>query len=125
VSNIAGLSLLAGQKEYAGTDANITYSIENSTDITYSFGPGTISFEVLLNGEWHELAFRTDIGDIGAHDIAIVVLPHSTYTGTESFYFYGDYVPAGTYRLVIGIAPFDGSSYSATEYIAAEFSVVE
>ena len=79
----------------------------------------------MQDGEWYSLAFRTDIGDIVFNSIGILVSPHSTQTGTESFYCHGDYVPAGTYRLVIGLTPSDDLSASAIEYIAAEFSIVE
>lgn len=125
VSNISGLSLTTDQKEYLSSDAKITYSLENSTETEYSFGASTISIEVLQNGEWYSLAFRTDIGDIVFNLEACLVSPHSTCTGSWSFDSYGDCVPAGTYRLVIGLTPFNDSSASATEYLAAEFSIVE
>lgn len=125
VSNISGLSLAAGQKEYLSSDTQIAYSLENLTDTEYIFGAGTVSIEVLQDGEWYSLAFRTDIGDIGFTSEGRVVSPHNTQTGTESFYLYGDLAPAGTYRLVIGLAPEGDLSGSATEYLAAEFFIVE
>lgn len=125
VSNISGLSLTTGQKEYFSADTQIAYSLENSTDTEYGFGAGSISIEVLQDEKWYSLAFRTDIGDIVVHDVLTVVLPHSTHTGTKSFYLYGDCVPVGTYRLVIGLAPANNLGGSTTEYLVAEFSIVE
>lgn len=125
VSNTSGLSLTTGQKEYFGSDTQIAYSLENSTDTEYIFGASTVSIEVLQDGEWYSLAFRTDIGDIGFNSEGRVVSPHNTHTGTKSFYFYGDCVPVGTYRLVFGLTPANDLGDSTTEYLVAEFSIVE
>lgn len=119
VSNTDGLSLTTTQKEFSGSDAQIEYLLENSTDTMYTFGPSTISIEGLQDGEWYCLTFRPNAC---VDSIAAILDPHNTFSGKESFFLYGDFVPAGTYRLVIGLTP-DGPG-SSKEYLAAEFSVV-
>ena len=106
-SNISGLSLTVEKKEYVSSDAKIAYSLENSTDTEYTFDASTVSIEALRYSE------------------GCVVTPHSVWTGVESFYFYGDLVPAGTYRLVIGLTPDSDLDPSVIEYVVAEFSIVE
>ena len=125
VSNTSGLSLTVEKKEYFSSDAKIAYSLENSTDTEYTFDASTVSIEALQDGEWYRLAFRTDQENLGFYSEGCVVTPHSVWTGVESFYFYGDLVPAGTYRLVIGLTPDSDLDSSGIEYLAAEFSVVE
>ena len=124
-SNTSGLSLTVEKKEYVSSDAKIAYSLENSTDTEYTFDASTVSIEALRDGEWHRLAFRTDQENLGFYSEGCVVTPHSVWTGVESFYFYGDLVPAGTYRLVIGLTPGSDVDPSTIEYLAAEFSIVE
>lgn len=124
-SNISGLLLTTGQKEYLSSDTQIAYSLENLTDTEYIFGTSTVLVEVLQDGEWYSLAFRTDIGDISFTSEGCIVSPHSTHTGMESFYLYGDCIPVGAYRLVIGLTPESDLNGSATEYLVAEFSIVE
>ena len=124
-SNTSGLSLTVEKKEYVSSDAKIAYSLENSTDTEYTFDASTVSIEALRDGEWYRLAFRTDQDDLAFYSEGCVVTPHSVWTGVESFYFYGDLVPAGTYRLVIGLTPDSDLDSSGIEYLAAEFSVVE
>ena len=124
-SNISGLSLTLEKKEYFSSDAKIAYSLENSTDTEYTFDSSTVSIEALRDGEWYRLAFRTDQDDLGFYSEGRVVTSHSVWTGVESFYFYGDLVPAGTYRLVIGLSPDNDLGPSAIEYLVAEFSIVE
>ena len=125
VSNTSGLSLTVEKKEYFSSDAKIAYSLENSTDTEYTFDASMVSIEALWDGEWYCLAFRTDQDNLGFYSEGCVVTPHSVWTGVESFYFYGDLVPAGTYRLVIGLTPDHDVDPSAIEYLAAEFSIVE
>lgn len=125
VSNISGLSLTVEKKEYVSSDSKIAYSLENSTDTEYTFDASTVSIEALRDGEWHRLAFRTDQENLGFYSEGCVVTPHSVWTGVESFYFYGDLVPAGTYRLVIGLTPDSDLDPSVIEYVVAEFSIVE
>ena len=125
VSNISGLSLTVEKKEYVSSDSKIAYSLENSTDTEYTFDASTVSIEALRDGEWHRLAFRTDQENLGFYSEGCVVTSHSVWTGVESFYFYGDLVPAGTYRLVIGLTPDNDLGPSAIEYLVAEFSIVE
>ena len=120
VSNTDGLSLTTTQKELSGSDPKIEYSLENSTDTMYTFGPSAISIEGLQDGEWYCLAIRPGAA---VHNIAAILEPHNTFSGKQSFFLYGDCVPAGTYRLVIGLRP-DGPD-SSKEYLAAEFSIVE
>ena len=124
-SNISGLSLTVEKKEYFSSDAKIAYSLENSTDTEYTFDASTVSIEALRDGEWYCLAFRTDQDDLAFYSEGRVVTPHSVWTGVESFYFYGDLVPAGTYRLVIGLTPDSDLDPSVIEYVVAEFSIVE
>ena len=125
VSNTSGLSLTVEKKEYFSSDAKIAYSLENSTDTEYTFDASMVSIEALWDGEWYRLAFRTDQDDLAFYSEGRVVTPHSVWTGVESFYFYGDLVPAGTYRLVIGLTPDGDVDSSGIEYLAAEFSIVE
>ena len=125
VSNTSGLSLTVEKKEYFSSDAKIAYSLENSTDTEYTFDASTVSIEALRDGEWYCLAFRTDQDNLGFHSEGRVVTPHSVWTGVKSFYFYGDLVPAGTYRLVIGLTPDSDLDPSLIEYVVAEFSIVE
>ena len=125
VSNISGLSLTVEKKEYVSSDSKIAYSLENSTDTEYTFDASTVSIEALRDGEWHRLAFRTDQENLGFYSEGCVVTSHSVWTGVESFYFYGDLVPAGTYRLVIGLTPDSDLDPSVIEYVVAEFSIVE
>ena len=125
VSNTSGLAITVEKKEYFSADAKIAYSLENSTDTEDTFDASTVSIEALRDGEWHRLAFRTDQENLGFYSEGCVVTPHSVWTGVESFYFYGDLVPAGTYRLVIGLTPDSDLDSSGIEYLAAEFSVVE
>lgn len=124
-SNTSGLSLTVEKKEYVSSDAKIAYSLENSTDTEYTFDASTVSIEALRDGEWYCLAFRTDQDDLAFYSEGRVVTPHSVWTGVKSFYFYGDLVPAGTYRLVIGLTPDGDLDSSGIEYLATEFSVVE
>ena len=125
VSNTSGLSLTVEKKEYFSSDAKIAYSLENSTDTEYTFDASTVSIEALRDGEWYCLAFRTDQDDLAFYSEGRVVTPHSVWTGVKSFYFYGDLVPAGTYRLVIGLTPDSDLDPSVIEYVVAEFSIVE
>ena len=125
VSNTSGLSLTVEKKEYFSSDAKIAYSLENSTDTEYTFDASTVSIEALRDGEWYCLAFRTDQDDLAFYSEGCVVTPHSVWTGVKSFYFYGDLVPAGTYRLVIGLTPDSDLDPSVIEYVVAEFSIVE
>ena len=81
--------------------------------------------EALQDGEWYRLAFRTDKDNLGFYSEGRVAAPHSVQTGEKRFYFYGDCVPAGTYRLVIGLTPDNDLGPSAIEYLVAEFSIVE
>ena len=125
VSNTSGLSLTVDKKEYFSSDAKIAYSLENSTDTEYTFDASTVSIEALQDGEWYRLAFRTDKDNLGFYSEGRVAAPHSVQTGEKRFYFYGDCVPAGTYRLVIGLTPDNDLGPSAIEYLVAEFSIVE
>ena len=124
-SNTSGLSLTVEKKEYFSSDVKIAYSIENSTDTEYTFDASTVSIEALQDGEWYRLAFRTDKDNLGFYSEGRVAAPHSVQTGEKRFYFYGDCVPAGTYRLVIGLTPDNDLGPSAIEYLVAESSIVE
>ena len=124
-SNISGLSLTVEKKEYFSSDAKIAYSLENSTDTEYTFDASPVAMEAVRDGEWYCLAFRTDQDDLEFYSEGRVVTSHSVWTGVKSFYFYGDLVPAGTYRLVIGLTPDSDLDPSVIEYVVAEFSIVE
>ncbi len=123
VTTIPGLTLTVDPANYESDDPKIAYSLENATDTEYSFGPSSISIEALQDGEWHQLAARTDLDNITFSDIAVMLPPGSTYTGAKTFFAHGDYVPAGTYRLVIGLYAQDDANVSEPLYMAAEFTV--
>ena len=106
VSGVPGLSLRLDAKEYTGPDVKVRFALQNGTDTTYSFGPMGISMEVLQDGEWYSLARRTDV-DVASTGDAIGVGPNAGTEETPRFYWasfleYGDIVPPGTYRLIVG-----------------------
>lgn len=124
VSSVPGLSLILEEKEYAGPDIKVRYVLQNETELIYWLM--SMSIEVLQDGEWHHLVPRTDVAiSVGGPGIGIgpntdTEEPHFF---TAGFYEYGDIVPAGTYRLVRGVST--DEEPSVTEYLAAEFDVIE
>lgn len=126
VADIPGLSLVLEETEYSGPDVSVRYALQNETELIYWYGPMSMWIEVFQDGEWHRLTLRTDVdtaatGDaIGVRPNAGTDAPHFSKTG---FHEYGDIVPPGTYRLVIGVST--DEEPAVKEYLAAEFDVTE
>lgn len=126
VSSIPGLSLVLEETEYSGPDVSVRYALQNETELIYWYGPLSTWMEVFQEGEWHRLAPRTDVATAITAD-AFGVRPNAgtetLHFSTKSFFHYGDIVPPGTYRLVIGVGT--DEEPAVEEYLAAEFDVTE
>lgn len=125
ISSIPGLSLILEKTEYAGPDVAVSYTLQNETELIYWYGPMSTWIEVFQDGEWHRLAPRTDIETVVLAD-AFGVRPNAgtetLHFSTKGFFHYGDIVPPGTYRLVVGVSADEDQD---DQYLAAEFDVTE
>lgn len=99
----------------------ISYTLKNNSNILYDYA--AVAIEIWQDSAWHQLELRTD--KIVVEDADAVSIPAGrTINGRMSFFRYGDVIPPGDYRLIVGLGERQNGPPVWTKYIAAEFEVV-